>query len=107
MDDQTTDREGGRSVTDIDKFVDLLVHSDLCSKNEANELLSRFRETHGNALTKVDEFCDFLIATNLFTAFQCDMLRKGKWKGFFMNNYLLLEPIGKDNEFTYYKARDA
>src|SRR6476659_4939528 len=91
----------------VAEFVTILAKSDLCNKHEAEALLNRFREKHGEGQNLVDEFCEFLIATNLFTAFHCDMLRKGKWKGFYMDNYLLLERIGKDTEFTYYKARDA
>lgn len=55
----------------------------------------------------MDLFCEFLVATNRLTAWQCDNLQKGRWKGFYLDNYLLLEQIGKDQEFGYYKARDA
>jgi hypothetical protein len=30
----------------------------------------------------------------------------GKWKGFYLDNHLLLEQIGKDDKSSTYKARD-
>jgi hypothetical protein len=51
-------------------------------------------------------FCDFLVSTNRITAWQCGKLRQGKWKGFYLDNYVLLEWSRKDLDFAYYKARD-
>ena len=101
---------------DIEQFVTLLVNSRLCTKDEAHALATVFQEEcrKRNASDTVETFCDFLIATNRLTAYQCEKLRMGKWKGFYLgkwkgfylDNYLLLEQIGKDREFCYYKARD-
>jgi hypothetical protein len=68
--------------------------------------LSSRKKTATNA-RQAESFCDFLIATNRITAWQGNKLRKGNWKGFYLNNYLMLEQVGKDEEFCYYKARDA
>jgi hypothetical protein len=93
----------------IEQFTTLLINSRLFSELEAQELASVFQEScrKWNTPDTVDSFCDFLIATNRLTAWQCNKLRMGKWKGFYLDNYLILEQIGKDHEFCYYKARNA
>jgi hypothetical protein len=92
----------------IDQFATLLIKSGLSSKYEAPVLAAVFQETCGkwNTPATVETFCDFLVATNRLTSWQCDKLRMGKWKGFYLGCYLILEQIGKDAEFCYYKARD-
>jgi hypothetical protein len=93
----------------IEQFVNLLINSRLSSKQEAEELATIFQDECRTRDTQdtLDLFCDFLISTHRLTAWQCDKLRKGKWKGFYLDNYLLLEQIGKDEDFSYFKARDA
>jgi eukaryotic-like serine/threonine-protein kinase len=92
----------------IEHFLKLLVSSGLSNNKECDELLAGFREQSGDQYSpdNLDSFCRFLIATNLFTEWQCSKLRVGKWKGFYLDNYLLLDQIGKDEEFAYYRARD-
>ncbi len=92
----------------IEQIANLLVRSGLSSQPEAQELIAghetQCRE-YGTT-ESVESFCGFLVATNLFTEWQCDKLRMGKWKGFYLGNYLILEHISKDCEFAHYKARD-
>jgi eukaryotic-like serine/threonine-protein kinase len=93
---------------DIEQFIALMKASGLSSMHEARQLAAGFLvdcNTQGTPET-VERFCDYLIAANLFTDWQCTKLRAGKWKGFYMDNYLLLEWISKDDKFCYYKARD-
>lgn len=95
-------------AVNIKQFKTLLINSRLSGKTEADELATVFQAEcrERNAPATVDLFCDFLIANNRFTAWQCDKLRKGKWKGFYLDDYQLLDQIGKDQEFAYYQARD-
>ncbi|MFO0788279.1 MAG: hypothetical protein U0805_02410 [Pirellulales bacterium] len=51
-------------------------------------------------------FCDFLISSNRLTAWQCNKLLVGKWKGFYLDHFVLLDQIGKDSDYSYYKARN-
>jgi hypothetical protein len=92
----------------IDHFIELLIRSGLLGRPEADELVARFRDQFGDSsdLDDIDTFCQFLISENLFTNWQLSKLRAGKWKGFYLDNYLLLEQVGKDQEFCYYKGRD-
>jgi eukaryotic-like serine/threonine-protein kinase len=93
---------------DIQRFANLMVSSGLSNKVEAADLVSEFQEDccdHGT-LEAIDAFCDFLIARSQFTAYQCGKLREGKWKGFYLDNHLILEHVGKDHESSSYKARE-
>jgi len=99
---------GGHMVT-IDQLASLLVKSRLATKGEAGKLLAAFQEGcyKRNAPDSAELFCDFLTASDRLTAWQCEKLRQGKWKGFYFDDYVLLERIGKDSSGSiYYKVRD-
>lgn len=91
----------------IEAFTTLWINSQLNSQQEAQLIADVFQGKCRKWYTpaSVELFCGLLIDTNRLTAWQCDNLQKGRWKGFYLENYLLLEQIGKDQEFGYYKAR--
>jgi hypothetical protein len=92
----------------IAHFVTLLTNSRLLTKPDADQAAAAFQESC-RSLSKepsVQTLCDFLVATNRVTRWQCDNLCAGRWKGFFLDDYLLLEHVGRDNVSTSYKARD-
>ena len=78
------------------------------SQDDADELAAAFKEAcrKWNAPNTVDRFCDLLIATNRLTQWQCNKLKLGKWKGFYLDDYVLLEQSGKGPDFSSYKSRD-
>ncbi len=80
----------------------------MSGKTEAEELASAFQETSQEWYTPdtVEMFCDFLVASNRLAVWQCEKLRKGQWKGFFFDDYVLIERIGKDYDSVYYKVRN-
>jgi hypothetical protein len=93
----------------IEQFTTLLINSGLFGEREARELAGTFQEAcrdRGDE-DSVETFSEFLVATDRLTRWQCDKLRMGKWKGFYLDNFLLLEQIGKDHESSSYKARNA
>src|SRR5688572_3283607 len=92
------------SAMSIERCRELMVSSGLSNRPESDALVARFRASgESGSPDEVEAFCRFLISTNLFTNWQCSKLQAGKWKGFYLDNYLLLEQIGKDDEFSYYK----
>jgi eukaryotic-like serine/threonine-protein kinase len=93
----------------IKRFKKLLVDSRLSNEIEADELDTVFQEeSHKqNIPATVEMFCDFLIARKLLTRWQCDKLRMGKYKGFYLDNYVMLEQSGKGADYASYKCRDA
>jgi hypothetical protein len=93
---------------DIEHFVRLLVNSQLFGEVEAKAARSAFdKKCNGsNMPATVNAFCDYLISGHSLTAWQCEKLRMGKWKGFYLDNYLIMEPIEKCEQPCFYKARN-
>jgi eukaryotic-like serine/threonine-protein kinase len=94
---------------DIEQFAALLVRSRLTTEQEAKGLVAAFQQESREAASTADTltaFCNHLIACKRITAWQCEKLRMGKWKGFYLDHYLLLEQVGKDVDYAYYAARD-
>lgn len=93
----------------LEHFVNLLRRSKICTEQQVGELIGKF-ENESQEITssddRVTQFCRFLIGGNAITAWQCDKLKMGKWTGFYLDDYLLLEQVGKDYSYSYYRARD-
>jgi hypothetical protein len=85
-----------------------MVRSGLSNKVETAELIAEVQEQSGvqGKQESVEGFCDFLIAKTKLTAWQCNKLRMEKWKGFYLDNHVLLEQVGKDYVSSSYKARE-
>jgi hypothetical protein len=93
----------------IGRFLELLLRSNLCSEQEIKEATRRFDNEQKGSLsddTALDKLCNFLIAEKALTRWQCDKLRMSKWKGFYLGNYKLLEPIDNEQYPMCYKAKD-
>src|SRR3954468_15053508 len=60
----------------IDQFATLMVDSGLSNKPESEKLLLGFREecSRLNCSESLQGFSDYLVATGLFTAYQCEKL---------------------------------
>lgn len=83
----------------IESFTDLLSQSGLTSADNARVLLDRFRQMHPSATNneEVALFCEFLIIrAGVLTRFQSRMLREGKYKGFFLGEYVILDRTAKE-----------
>jgi hypothetical protein len=92
-----------------EQFLELMVRSQLFGQPEFNKVVAEFREDlhkHGTQET-VDALTKFLVETGRLTEWQCAKLGMGKWKGFCLDNFLILEQCGKDDVTSSYKARDA
>jgi len=92
----------------IDRFVELIVRSGLATQEQVTELTNQFQTTRQSTKNSTDiaAFCTFLVANDLLTAWQCGKLREGKFKGFFLDDYMLLDRFPHDENFGYYLARD-
>jgi hypothetical protein len=89
-------------------FLCLLRKSQLCTEQQIDQLVSSFERERGDAASGdvVAQFCDFLVGANAVTAWQCDKLKAGKFRGFYLDNYVRLEESGKGADYTSYKSRD-
>lgn len=93
---------------DIKHFATLLTNSGLISEPQVQELADAFHAV-SNDLGKrasAESFCDFLVETDRLTRWQCNKLLMGKWKGFEVDSYVLLDHMHKGYDTVTYKARD-
>ena len=92
----------------FERFIGVLRKSQLCTEQQVSELLDKF-DTEARDTAKCDavnQFCRFLIDADAVTAWQCEKLKMGKWQGFYLDDYVLLEQVGKDYTTSSYRARD-
>jgi len=89
----------------LDKFLELLQRSGLASPSEVVSWCAEF-PLSGTDEHAVDELCRHLTGKGVLTTWQCDKLRQGKWKGFFLDGYCFLRQIGKDETSSTYLCRE-
>jgi hypothetical protein len=92
----------------IDRFVELVVRSGLATQEQVTELTKQFEKSQRFIKNSADiaAFSTFLVANELITAWQSEKLREGKFKGFFLDEFVLLNRFPHDENFGYYLARD-
>jgi hypothetical protein len=78
-------------------------------EKQIDSLKRRFREDYlptSGLPDTVTTFCTFEVGERVLTPWQCEKLRNGQRKGFFLDNYALLDAIGHDDRNNYYLGRD-
>ncbi len=98
-----------RRVKSIDQFLVLLAQSKLADERQIECLKRRFREEYlpaSDLPNTVTTFCTFVVGQGVLTPWQCEKLRNGQWKGFFLDSYALLDELGHDHRHNYYLGRD-
>lgn len=90
-------------------FVDLCQRSGLLTSEQLQAACDAVREeaSANDAARPTDEaLCNYLIENKLLTVWQCNKLREGRWKGFFLGPYKLLAHVRTDDEHSIYLAED-
>jgi hypothetical protein len=90
---------------EFERFVELLILSKITTEQQMEELLCRFedeRKELANDDDAINQVCDFLKRTGSVTEWQCEKLKMGKWKGFYLDCYLMLGQVGKDETTCSY-----
>src|SRR5262245_4077178 len=96
-------------VCTIEGFIDFWVRSQLTTQEEALTHQHAYKETFLRASSIPDSitaFCCYLVSAGALSCWQCDMLRRHKWKGFFLDHYEVVDLVGYDDDSSYYLARD-
>jgi eukaryotic-like serine/threonine-protein kinase len=88
----------------VDKYCALLVRSRLMAQDDVKESLRRWQETRGGGDDDADSFRRFLVARNRITEYQSHLLMRGHAEGYFIDQYKILELIGKGRMAGVYKA---
>jgi hypothetical protein len=92
----------------LECFIYFLRKSQLCTEQQIVQVVSSFEMERGDIASgdAVTQFCDFIVSKNIVTAWQCDKLKAGRCRGFYLDDYLLLEVVDQDNTSRSYRARD-
>jgi serine/threonine-protein kinase len=91
----------------VGTFLEVLSRSQLVDPEALEEALGEVKDrlndelTHPSALTQLGAA---LVARDLITCWQFQKLCDGKWKGFFLDEYKLLDHLHDDSAYGYYTA---
>jgi serine/threonine-protein kinase len=84
-------------------FLELVTKSGLVDDEQLSPMVAAYRETHqGELPDDADQLAQYLIQRGLLTRWQCDKLSTGKYKGFFLGKYKLLEHLGTGGMSSVY-----
>jgi eukaryotic-like serine/threonine-protein kinase len=79
----------------VDAFLDLVRRSGLVEKDRLGELLHDLKhEAGGHSISDTEMVARRLVEANLITRWQADRLLEGRYKGFFLGKYKLLDHLG-------------
>src|SRR4051794_26749811 len=87
----------------IQTFCNALVRSQLLSPAEVRSLFHRWRAQESGT-DDGEPFCRWLVANEYLTAWQADRLMRGQADNFFLNQYKILDRIGRGPMAGVYKA---
>jgi hypothetical protein len=94
--------------SEIDHFLTRLQSSGLISIDDLKIACSEFREGNQISLGDIDLFmlCDYLVKSNRLTVWQCVNLLSGRHKGFYLDQYKILNWIAVEENCSVYLAID-
>jgi len=92
------------------RFIALIVKSGLRNFMELYEAFHDHRRQvdrlFANGQAELSAFCDYLVSHGLLTRWQCERLLKGRWKGFFLDDFKILRHLGCDETCSRYAAEE-
>lgn len=88
----------------IRRYIDALQKSELASVDVLRDVLNQYRELEGKPISDPIAVSNYLIDKGLVTAWHCEKLLTGKYKGFFLGDYKLLGHLGTGGMSTVYLA---
>lgn len=89
----------------VEAFIDLVRRSTLVEKDQLNALLLGLKEdASGEPVTDADLVANRFVETGLITRWQADRLLEGRYKGFFLGKYKLLNLLGTGGMSSVYLA---
>jgi|GEM_PF-5160195 hypothetical protein len=98
---------GPHRATSIDTFITDLRRSGLIDELRLGLLLYEFSTTAELPFGKtVTSLATFLVGKQALTTWQVAKLREGKHKGYFLNEYVILDHIWSSSDSTRYLASD-
>jgi serine/threonine protein kinase len=83
----------------------LLLRSKLLPVDEAKALYARWQKESGSEVGDLTRFASWMVAQKYLTEYQANLLARGHAEGFFLNEYKILERLGKGCMAGVYKAQ--
>jgi hypothetical protein len=89
------------------RFVRMLLKSRLMTRTEFEMLTSEFVETHaGTSEDPAEEFGEFLVQKGALTRWQAEALGHGRYKGWFIDGYRLMERLDGNDQLVRVAAEE-
>ncbi len=83
----------------------LLLRSKLMSVDEARSMFARWQQEAKDSAGNLAQFASWMVAQKYLTEYQAQLLARGHAEGFFLNEYKILERLGKGRMAGVYKAQ--
>src|SRR6516164_9712895 len=83
----------------------LLLRSKLLSFDEAKTMYARWQEEAKDSANNLAQFASWMVANKFLTEYQAQLLARGHAEGFFLNEYKILDRLGKGRMAGVYKAQ--
>jgi serine/threonine protein kinase len=96
--------EGDMELT-VQNVYGLLLRSKLMSIDEAKTMYARWQQEAKDAATNLAKFASWMVAHRFLTEYQAHLLARGHAEGFFLNEYKILDRLGKGRMAGVYKAQ--
>ena len=98
-------RWAGMTKPNVDTFLDLVQRSGLVEKDQLDAALSELTQQIGQpAPADADQIATHLIEAGLITRWQAERLLDGRYRGFFLGKYKLLDQLGSGGMSRVYLA---
>src|SRR4051794_29973216 len=88
----------------VENICGLLIRSRLLSADDVKNLYQRWLGEARGAANNADQFQKWLVARQYVTEYQSDLLARGLADNFFLNQYKILDRIGRGCMAGVYKA---
>src|SRR5262249_2507664 len=96
--------EGDMELT-VQNVYGLLLRSKLVSVDEAKTLFARWQDEAKENSSNVARFAAWMVQNRYLTEYQAGLLARGHADGFFVNEYRILDRLGKGRMAGVYKAQ--
>ena len=90
--------------TNVEEFVSLGVRAGLIAKEDASRLLDALAKPSAGDRIGLRDLADRFVTAGILTSWQRRNLLRGRWKGFFLGDYKLQEPLGSGGMSVVYMA---
>jgi serine/threonine protein kinase len=89
----------------VQNMYGLLLRSKLLSMDAARAMFARWQQEAKGQAKDLEKFASWMVANKYVTEYQAQLLARGHAEGFFLNEYEILDRLGKGRMAGVYKAQ--